>query len=127
MAKTVAVEWDAFFQGEIRPKDVAAVRALPAMAAGALGVVAVTMPTAQASVIASAMTHAFQPVIAVIQGLAYPISFISMAGGMLLISVGQRHRGISMIKWAAIGYLGMQLLPGIMDLVAQVGDSMRQP
>ncbi|MDP9729356.1 hypothetical protein J2S04_002329 [Alicyclobacillus tengchongensis] len=28
MAKTVAVEWDAFFQGEIRPKDVAAVRAL---------------------------------------------------------------------------------------------------
>lgn len=124
MAKTVALDWNAFMKGEVRPKDQAVVLVLPAATAGAL-VGAAWPATVHAAVATAHIIHAFNPLIQVMQALSYPVSFLGMAAGMLLVSVGQRHRGINMVKWAAIGYIGMQLVPGIMEMVSQVGDAMK--
>jgi hypothetical protein len=123
MTKTVALEWDAFMRGDVCPKEVT-VAVIPAVAAGVLIGIS-SLPTAHAGIMTGKIVHAFSPLIQVMQALSYPVTFMGMAAGMLLISVGQRHRGIGMIKWAAIGYIGMQLVPGIMEMVSQVGDAMK--
>ena len=71
--------------------------------------------------VSGTVIHAFWPIISLLQGIAFPVAFLGMAGGMLMISVGQRKKGIDMVKWAAVGYLGMQLVPGLMEMLAQVG------
>jgi hypothetical protein len=120
--RTQPLDWGAFFAGEIRrKKDVKPSPLLPAAVAAAT-----VLPTNVANaMINDKIIHAFDPLIGVIQTLSYPVCFISMAGGMLLITVGQRHRGLNMIKWAAIGYVGMQLVPGIMSIVGDVGRSIK--
>lgn len=84
-------------------------------------------PTEAAMLPNQIMMHAFMPIVSLIQGLAFPVSFLGMAGGMLLVSVGQRHKGIQMVKWAAVGYIGMQFVPGMMEMLAQAGQTIAHP
>lgn len=121
MTKTVVVEWEGFMSGNVPVRH----PVLMASSAG-LGVMSLAMlQEVDANVMTAKIVHAFDPLISVMQALAYPVSFLSISAGMLLISVGQRHRGINMIKWGAIGYIGMQIVPGIMEMVAQVGEAMK--
>lgn len=69
---------------------------------------------------------AFNPVIELLQGVAYPVAFLMISGGFIAFTLGQRSRGIEMIKWAAIGYLGLQLAPSMMEIIVEVGLAMRQ-
>ena len=68
---------------------------------------------------------AFNPVIELAQGISYPVAFIMLSGGMLLIMMGQKHRGLSLIKWAAIGYIGMQFVPALMEILVDIGRAMK--
>lgn len=70
------------------------------------------------------MMKAFEPVIQLLQGASYPVAFIMITGGFLLIMMGQKHRGVSLIKWAALGYIGMQFAPAIMHILHQIGVEM---
>ncbi|HDR7875924.1 hypothetical protein AB1I77_25455 [Bacillus paranthracis] len=70
--------------------------------------------------------HAFDPVISLIQGISYPVAFIMISTGFLLIMTGQKHRGLSCIKWASIGYVGAQLAPALMDILVDIGKEMRK-
>src|SRR5690348_13175134 len=69
---------------------------------------------------------AFDPIIQLMQGLAYPIGFLTLSGGFILIMLGQKHKGIHMIKWACIGYVGLQFAPAIMKILVEVGKAMIQ-
>lgn len=71
------------------------------------------------------VTNAFQPVIDLMQGIAYPLCFLMVSGSFLLIMLGQRAKGINMLKWAAIGYIGLQFAPTIMMLIVEVATAMR--
>lgn len=68
---------------------------------------------------------AFMPVVDLVQGITYPVALIMLSGGMLLIMMGQKHKGLSMIKWAAIGYIGMQFVPSLMAILADIGKAMK--
>jgi len=68
--------------------------------------------------------HAFDPLIQLIQGLAYPVTFIMFSAGFLVMISGKPQRGLQMMKWAALGYLGMMFLPAIMTILVEVGKSM---
>lgn len=68
---------------------------------------------------------AFDPLIDLVQGITYPVSFVMLSGGMLLIMMGQKSKGLSMIKWAAIGYIGMQFVPALMEILADIGKAMK--
>lgn len=78
-------------------------------------------PASAASSITTKVIAAFNPIIDIMQGLAYPIGFIMLSAGALVIMTGNRQKGMSMIKWAAIGYLVMCLAPGIMQILVEVG------
>jgi len=70
--------------------------------------------------------QAFEPLVELAQGVAYPLALLFGTGGMLVWISGNRLRGLEMLRNAAAGYLGIQMLPAIMQIVASVGDSMRQ-
>jgi hypothetical protein len=97
-----------------------------AVTLGALTVYLDADPAAVPAFAASTIIHAFDPIIRLVQALSYPVAFLSISGGILLITVGQRHKGIAMIKWGSVGYIAMQLVPGLMAMLADVGQSMRQ-
>lgn len=68
---------------------------------------------------------AFDPLIDLMQGISYPICFLMIGGGFLLCMMGQGQRGFRMIKWAAIGYIGLQFAPAIMGILVEVGRAMK--
>lgn len=68
---------------------------------------------------------AFNPLINLAQGMAYPLAYIVIATGICLIIVGQKRKGMVFIKWAAVGYIMMQWLPSIMQIIDDVGKAMR--
>ena len=77
------------------------------------------------SFIGDRIKDAFDPIIDLVQGVSYPVCFLMLCGGFLLVMIGQKHRGLTMIKWAAIGYIGMQLAPAIMDIIVEIGKGMK--
>jgi hypothetical protein len=70
------------------------------------------------------ITSAFNPIITLLQAVSYPIAFVCAAMAILLIMIGQKRKGLEIIKWAVIGYLLMQLLPGLMSILHSVGGAM---
>ena len=79
--------------------------------------------TASAASIQDKIVHAFDPLIQLIQAIAYPVGFTMICAGFLVIMTGNRHKGLHIIKWAAIGFIGMQFAPGIMSILVEVGKS----
>jgi hypothetical protein len=67
---------------------------------------------------------AFDPLIQLLQGLAYPISFLMLTAGGLLIMTGQKSRGLDMIKYAGVGYILLQLAPALMAILVDIGKEM---
>lgn len=67
---------------------------------------------------------ACDPIIQLIQGISYPVGFIMICAGFLVIMTGNRQKGLNIIKWAAIGYIGMQFAPAIMTILVEVGKAM---
>lgn len=82
--------------------------------------------TAEAAGIQEKIIHAFDPLVELIQALAYPFGFTMICAGFLVVMTGNRHKGLNLIKWAAIGFVGMQFAPGIMDILVEVGKSIGQ-
>jgi len=76
------------------------------------------------SSIALKIISAFNPIIEMLQAMSYPLTFIAAACGVLLITIGQKRKGLEMIKWATVGFLLMQLLPGFMKMLMEVGRAM---
>lgn len=79
--------------------------------------------TVSAASIQDKIVHAFDPLIQLIQAIAYPVGFTMICAGFLVIMTGNRHKGLHIIKWAAIGFIGMQFAPGIMSILVEVGKS----
>lgn len=67
--------------------------------------------------------HAFDPLIDLIQALAYPIAGVMIAGGCLFIMCGQRDKGMGMLQNAAMGYILVQLSPLMLKLLVGIGGS----
>lgn len=67
---------------------------------------------------------AFQPIIDLTQAISYPLCFLVVSCGFILIMVGDKGRGKALLKWGAIGYVGLQFVPVIMDILYEVGKAM---
>ncbi len=65
------------------------------------------------------------PIVDLVQGISYPATYIMISAGVLMVIVGQKSKGLNMIKWASVGYICMQFVPAIMSILADVGDSMQ--
>lgn len=75
---------------------------------------------AQEATIQTKMMTAFDPLLQLIQGAAYPIALAVVLGGAIFIILGNSDRGFSMITKASMGYVLISVLPMIFDVLADV-------
>lgn len=80
---------------------------------------------AHASAMGDIIMRACDPIVELLQGISYPVAFIMITGGFLLIMTGQTSRGMHFIKWACLGYLGLQFAPALMKIVITIGQNIQ--
>lgn len=61
--------------------------------------------------------HAFDPLINIIQALAYPVAMIVVLGGALFIMIGNKEKGFAMMQGAGLGYVLVQLTPMVLNIL----------
>jgi len=67
---------------------------------------------------------AFNPLIELVKALSYPIGLTMMLGGGVYIMIGNSEKGIGMIQKAGLGYILIQMLPLLMDLLVEIAKSL---
>lgn len=84
---------------------------------------AVTVGTAAANVATNAMydkmLHAFDPLITLVQALAYPVAMVVVLGGALFIMIGNREKGFGMMSGAGLGYALVQMTPLALNILVE--------
>lgn len=63
------------------------------------------------------MMTAFEPLIDLIQGMAYPVALAVVLGGSIFIMIGNTEKGYDLIFKGAIGYVLCMLLPMIFQIL----------
>lgn len=97
----------------------AMVNRIPVYAAGPEAIPA----NAVGDAIREKIIHAFDPVIEMLIALSYPVAGVMISAGSLMVMIGSRDKGLSMINLAGLGYILVQLSPLLMDLLVQVGNA----
>jgi hypothetical protein len=67
---------------------------------------------------------AFQPLIELVRAISYPVGLVMMLGGGLTVMIGNSDRGFSIIQKAGLGYILIQMLPMLMDLLVEIAKSL---
>ena len=65
--------------------------------------------------------HTFDPLIDLMTDLALPIAGVMINGGALLIMIGQKDKGFSLMMNLALGYCLVNLTPLLSSLLESVG------
>jgi Type IV secretion system pilin len=71
------------------------------------------------------VAKAFNPIVELAQAIGDPLGFLFLCGGFLVMMTGQRHKGIQIIKWTVIGYIGLQFAPALMGILKEVATAMK--
>jgi len=72
---------------------------------------------------AFSVDRAFDPLIQLIRDIANPICYVMFIIGFIYVMVGRANEGFKRMQYAAFGYIGLQLAPGLMSIVKSVGTS----
>jgi len=64
---------------------------------------------------AASLAHAFRPVVRLVQDAAQPVALVAMTLAFLSITSGNHKQGVDRLKWASIGYIGVQFAPWLLD------------
>jgi len=65
------------------------------------------------------MVGAFDPLVSLIQALAYPIAMVVVLGGALFVMIGNKEKGFTMMQSAGLGYVLVQMTPMVLDILVQ--------
>lgn len=65
------------------------------------------------------MMNAFDPIIELIQGMAYPVAMVVVLGGAIFVMIGNSDKGFGMMQKAAMGYMLVVLAPMILDVLVE--------
>lgn len=76
--------------------------------------------------IADKMKEGLNPIIELLAGLGYPLTYAMLIVGAIMIITGKKSKGLDVIKWACIGYIGLQFIPFLLNLLADIGREMRK-
>jgi hypothetical protein len=69
------------------------------------------------------IVEAFMPLVDMIQALSYPIALVMLTGGALMFMINQKDKGIGLIQNASIGYILVQLMPLLMNMLVGIGNT----
>ncbi|WJQ12735.1 hypothetical protein QT238_11130 [Geobacillus stearothermophilus] len=84
----------------------------------------VASASAVSGVVYDKITDAFMPLVELVKGLSYPIALVIMSGGALMIMIGSKEKGYTMIQNSAIGYILVQMMPLLMDLLVELAKAL---
>lgn len=76
------------------------------------------------AVVTGKVVSAFDPLIGLVQALSYPVGMVMMLGGGIFIMIGNSERGLGMIQKAGVGYILIQMLPILMDLLVEIAKTL---
>ncbi|MGD6832595.1 hypothetical protein ACQCT5_10550 [Sutcliffiella halmapala] len=65
------------------------------------------------------MLTAFDPLITLIQALAYPVAMVVALGGCLFIMIDNKEKGFGMMQSAGLGYVLVTLMPMILNILVR--------
>lgn len=99
--------------------DLASAFAIPPVPVATVGEISTTMAVPTSA--KTQVLHAFDPLIDLVQALAYPIAGVMIAAGCLFLMVGQKEKGMSMLQNAALGYILVQLSPMLLKILVGLG------
>ncbi|PGT89238.1 hypothetical protein [Bacillus sp. AFS040349] len=63
------------------------------------------------------MVTAFDPLIVLVQSLAYPIATVVVLGGAIMVMIGQKEKGYSLMMSAGLGYVLVNMTPMILNIL----------
>lgn len=69
--------------------------------------------------------RSINPIVELLASLGYPVTYFMFIVGMLMIITGKKSKGLEIMKWAAIGYVGLQVVPFFLGLLEQIGHDLR--
>jgi hypothetical protein len=75
--------------------------------------------TASNAALYDKMLHAFDPLITLVQALAYPVAMVVVLGGALFIMIGNKEKGFGMMSGAALGYVLVNLTPMVLNILVE--------
>jgi len=67
----------------------------------------------------------FNPIIELLADLGYPVAYCMFIVAALMIITGKKSKGLEILKWAAIGYIGLQVVPFFLGVLDQIGKDLR--
>ncbi len=63
------------------------------------------------------MIVAFNPLIDLIQALAYPIAMVVVLGGAIMVMINQKEKGYSLMMGAGLGYVLVNMTPMVLNIL----------
>lgn len=69
---------------------------------------------------AGSVTQSLQPLVDILKDLAEPVSYGFMIKGFMKIMAGEEHEGMKTIKGAIGGYIGIQWIPYIFNIIKNI-------
>lgn len=79
----------------------------------------ITVTTQQADMSAKIM-DAFQPLIELVQVLAYPVAMVVALGGVIMVMIRNPEKGYSMMMSAGLGIILINIVPMVLDILIEV-------
>lgn len=68
----------------------------------------------------SILNSSYTEIIRRLQDKADPIGSVMLIIGFFLVMLGQKNKGLNIVKWTAIAYVGIQFVPTIMEWIKEI-------
>lgn len=117
MVKTVTYDFRSFCRGELVEKRDTLSKNDILFSSGTGILVAYSQIYPQTIPVGGNIQQAFDPIIVILQNMAYPVAFICIAWACLEAMIGKPASAVSRAKWAIIGYLAMRYVPALLKSI----------
>ena len=77
------------------------------------------------SSISNKIRQSTSPIIELLASLGYPVTYAMLIVGAIMIITGKKSKGLEVVKWACIGYIGLQFVPFLLGLLESIGQDLR--
>jgi hypothetical protein len=115
--RTKTYDFKEFMRGEHEKKRKTPTASLIPLATAPVWSNALKVSAETTTSIADKMIKAFDPLINLIQGMAYPVAMVVVLGGALFVMIGNSEKGFSMMQKAGLGYVIVMIAPMILNVL----------
>lgn len=70
------------------------------------------------------IAHSLDPVVEILVAFAFPVASVIMAGACFLFMFNRADKGFEMIQRAGLGYVLVQMLPFLLNILKEIGEAM---